>query len=107
MRPPVIQSQVVIRHDLLVQLMTGQSQLTLIVAGAGFGKTSLLSQWYDAEKKENHNVAWVSLDSNDSDPLDLITSIVTALIDLGFKLDYLAAELKYGPQSSNVIRGFP
>ena len=105
MRPPVIQSQVVIRHDLLVQLMTGQSQLTLIVAGAGFGKTSLLSQWYDAEKKESHNVAWVSLDSNDSDPLHLITSIVTALIDLGFKLDHLAAELKYGPHSSNVIRG--
>ena len=105
MRPPVIQSQVVIRHELLAQLMTGQSQLTLIVAGAGFGKTSLLSQWYAAEKKENHNVAWVSLDSNDSDPLHLMTSMVTALIDLGFKLDHLAAELKYGPHSSNVIRG--
>ena len=105
MRPPVFQSQMVMRHDLLAQLMTGQSQLTLIVAGAGFGKTSLLSQWYAAEKKENHNVAWVSLDSNDSDPLHLMTSIVTALNDLGFKLDHLAAELKYGPHSSNVIRG--
>ncbi len=105
MRPPVIQSQMVIRHELLAQLMTGQSQLTLIVAGAGFGKTSLLSQWYAAEKKENHNVAWVSLDSNDSDPLHLITYIVIALNDLGFKLDHLAAELNYGPHSSNVIRG--
>ena len=105
MRPPVIQSQMVIRHDLLAQLMTGQSQLTLIVAGAGFGKTSLLSQWYAAEKKENHNVAWISLDSNDSGPLHLITYIVIALNDLGFKLDHLAAELSYGPHSSNVIRG--
>lgn len=105
LRPPVIQSQMVIRHDLLAQLMTGQSQLTLIVAGAGFGKTSLLSQWYAAEKKENHNVAWISLDSNDSGPLHLITYIVIALNDLGFKLDHLAAELSYGPHSSNVIRG--
>ena len=105
MRPPVIQSQMVTRRELLALLIAGHSQLTLIVAGAGFGKTSLLSQWYAAEKEENHNVAWVSLDSNDSDPLHLMTSIVTALNDLGFKLDHLAAELKYGPHSSNVIRG--
>ena len=105
MHPPVIQSRMVMRRELLAQLIAGHSQLTLIVAGAGFGKTSLLSQWYAAEKKENHNVAWVSLDSNDSDPLHLMTSIVTALNDLGFKLDHLAAELRYGPHSSNVIRG--
>jgi LuxR family transcriptional regulator, maltose regulon positive regulatory protein len=43
-----------------------QQQLTLLAAPAGFGKTMLLSAWIEQSKRP---VGWVSLDSNDNDPV--------------------------------------
>ncbi|MCA9873724.1 MAG: hypothetical protein KC441_08715, partial [Anaerolineales bacterium] len=46
-------------------LQTG-GRLTLISASAGFGKTTVLSEWITSCRKP---VAWLSLDERDSDPL--------------------------------------
>jgi LuxR family maltose regulon positive regulatory protein len=51
-------------------------RLTLISAPAGFGKTTLVSEWIATCKKP---VAWLSLDEGDNDPARFITYIVEAL----------------------------
>src|SRR5207237_6575755 len=40
-----------------------ESKLTLVSAPAGFGKTTLLTEWLDLSK---YSVAWVSLDQADN-----------------------------------------
>jgi LuxR family maltose regulon positive regulatory protein len=56
-------------------------QLTLISAPAGFGKTTLLSEWihYKGEGIPPLPVAWVSLDESDNDLTRYMTYFVAAL----------------------------
>jgi LuxR family transcriptional regulator, maltose regulon positive regulatory protein len=58
--------------------LTSDCKLTLISAPAGYGKTTLLTQWREAEKV-NLSFAWVSLDEQDNDPARLWRHIVEAL----------------------------
>ena len=72
-------SKVVVRTRLIEQLTTGTSaghKLTLISAPAGFGKTTLVSEWV---ARYNGQVAWLSLDESDSDPARFLTYLVAAL----------------------------
>jgi LuxR family transcriptional regulator, maltose regulon positive regulatory protein len=48
----------------------------LVVAAAGFGKTTLLSQWADLDARP---FAWVTLDQADNDPTRLVASIAHGL----------------------------
>ena len=51
-------------------------KLTLVSAPAGFGKTTLLSEWIaDCGRP----IAWVSLDEGDNDPIRFLTYLVGAL----------------------------
>ena len=47
-----------------------------MVAPAGYGKTTLLSQWAEHDDRA---VAWVSLDERDNDPKVLLSYVATAL----------------------------
>ena len=73
--PPLPKS--VLRPRLLEQLNEGlHSKLTLISAPAGFGKTTLVSEWLaDCERP----TAWLSLGDGDSDPTSFLTYLVAAL----------------------------
>jgi LuxR family maltose regulon positive regulatory protein len=51
---------------------------TLISAPAGYGKTTLLTQWLEAEKASLPS-AWVTLDEQDNDPVRLWRHIVEAV----------------------------
>ncbi len=51
-------------------------KLTLISAPAGFGKTTLLSEWIPTSER---GVCWVSLDENDNDPFRFWTYFISAL----------------------------
>ncbi len=53
-------------------------KLTLIVAPAGFGKTTLLSRWVAGLARP---VAWLSFDESDSDPRRTAAYLVGALRD--------------------------
>jgi LuxR family maltose regulon positive regulatory protein len=53
-------------------------KLTLVSAPTGFGKTTLLAAWCDAER-ERRPSAWVTLDEGDSDPWRLWTYVVEGL----------------------------
>lgn len=84
---PPTRPRLVSRHHLIARLNEGiHRKLTLISAPAGFGKTTLVSEWTNnlrlASSKENHTVnriAWVSLDERDNDPARFLTYFVAAL----------------------------
>lgn len=67
------------RPRLVAALQRGAgSTLTLISAPAGFGKTTLLSEWLTGDPT-GRAVCWVSLDENDSDPALFWTYVIAAL----------------------------
>src|SRR5947207_15767250 len=53
--------------------------LTLVSAPAGFGKTTLLSEWAQSLPAHNLLVAWVSLDEEDNNLHIFWTYVLTAL----------------------------
>ena len=56
-----------------------RSALTLISAPAGFGKTTLLTEWLAAAPSDGPLAAWLSLDEADNDPALFWTYVVAAL----------------------------
>ncbi|MFO7583807.1 MAG: LuxR C-terminal-related transcriptional regulator [Anaerolineales bacterium] len=54
-------------------------KLSLISASAGFGKTTLLSEWISLFNHLHPRVAWLSLDETDSDPLRFLGYLIAAL----------------------------
>ncbi len=71
--------QLVTRQHLLDRLNEGSikgRKLTVLAAPAGFGKTTLLSEWVAGQPR---SVAWLSLDENDNDPERFITYVAAAL----------------------------
>ena len=73
--------KVVFRPRLIERLNEGlaagrTSGVTLISAPAGFGKTTLISEWVAACERQ---VAWLSLDEGDSDLTRFLTYLVAAL----------------------------
>jgi LuxR family maltose regulon positive regulatory protein len=60
----------VLPRSRLTSRMSGASEvsLTLVSAPAGFGKTTLLSEWSSRSAGARDSTAWVSLDHRDDDP---------------------------------------
>jgi LuxR family maltose regulon positive regulatory protein len=72
----------------LIERMDGglHQKLTLISAPAGFGKTTLVSEWVEQlrlesskENKNEYRIAWLSLDEGDNDPARFLTYLIAAL----------------------------
>jgi LuxR family maltose regulon positive regulatory protein len=78
---PPPRPKVVPRPRLLERLNEGlHRKLTLISAPAGFGKTTVVSEWLAAPTGlQNQPVAWLSLDEGDSDPTRFLAYLVAAL----------------------------
>jgi LuxR family maltose regulon positive regulatory protein len=90
---PPPRSKIVLRPRLIERLNEGLSascKLTLISAPAGFGKTTLVSEWVAVCERP---VAWISLDEGDNDPARFISYLVKALqtIQAGIGEGLLAA----------------
>ncbi len=74
---PPPRPNVVVRPRLIERLSEGlQRKLTLVSAPAGFGKTTLISEWVAAGRRPT---AWLSLDERDNDPTRFLTHLVAAL----------------------------
>jgi len=74
---PRVRPKSVLRPRLIALLNEGlHRKLTLISAPAGFGKTTLVTEWI-AERAGP--VAWLSLDGNDGDPIRFLTYFIAAL----------------------------
>ena len=54
-------------------------RLVLVSAPAGFGKTTLLAEWFYESSTDRTGVAWVSLDPSDSEPSMFWSCVVAAL----------------------------
>lgn len=68
------------RKTLLARLAAAEDCiLTVVMAPAGFGKTTLLAEWCEELQAKQHHVAWVSLDSEDDELQQFGAYIVASL----------------------------
>jgi LuxR family transcriptional regulator, maltose regulon positive regulatory protein len=77
---PCLRRELVARARLRDRLSTRPARLTLVGAGAGWGKTTLLAQWRAAHPDR---FAWLTLEPGDNDPVGFWTYVVTALRVVG------------------------
>jgi len=73
--------------------------LTLISASAGSGKTTILSEWVTTTE---YTVAWISLDSDDNDPSQFLTYIISALKTIRENFGQEVLESLHSGQSEQV-----
>ncbi|MEI6451872.1 MAG: AAA family ATPase, partial [Actinomycetes bacterium] len=79
---PPSRPNAVLRSRLIERLDEGlQGRLILVSAPAGFGKTTMISEWAAGCRRLEPEVrpAWLSLDEGDSDPARFMTYLVAAL----------------------------
>ncbi len=77
---PPSRSNWVPRQRLIERLSEGvQCKLTLISAPAGFGKTSLVTEWHASPAGRGVPLAWLSLDDDDNDPARFLAYLIAAL----------------------------
>ena len=82
-QPPGSGQQYVRRRNLLAQLhRSGQRRLTVIVAPAGYGKTSLAAQWHDMLKAQGGKPLWIPLEPEDSDQSHFLLALLGSVQQL-------------------------
>ncbi len=93
---PLSHSNLVRRPRLIEKLNEGSSsRLTLISAPAGFGKTTLVSEWL---AQGQQGAGWLALDEDDNDIVRFLTYVVTALCSAGDQKDKSMLTLLQAPQ---------
>ena len=76
LHPPARVSALVPRPRLVGPLLDREGPpVVALIAGPGYGKTTLLSQWVDQERRA---VAWLTLDELDNDPAMLVAYLEAA-----------------------------
>lgn len=93
---PVPRTKVVRRPRLIDRLNEGLNRkLTLVSASAGFGKTTLVSEWVASCDRP---VAWLSLDEGDIEPTRFLSHLVAALQTIESNLGGGAVSALESPQ---------
>jgi LuxR family maltose regulon positive regulatory protein len=93
---PSVRSELVPRPRLTGRLDEGlERKLTLVSAPAGFGKTTLVSEWVTSCETP---VAWVSLDEGDNDLTRFLSYLIAALQTIQADLGAGALDLLQSPQ---------
>jgi LuxR family maltose regulon positive regulatory protein len=108
LRPPRLSGSLITRQRLLARLDEGlERKLTVLSAPAGFGKTTLVSQWItrhqispDGSLQPPFPVAWVSLESGDNDTTRFWHDVITACQIFRANLGTDALALLHTTQSS-------
>lgn len=75
-RPPLREG--LVPRERLARPLLGSADLplALLIAPAGYGKTTLLSQWAELDRR---SFAWVTLDEDDNDPARLLADVALSL----------------------------
>jgi len=93
---PPPRPKVVLRPRLIERLNEGlHGNLTLISAPAGFGKTTLVSEWVAGCERP---VAWLSLDEGDNDPARFLAYLVAALQNIAANIGEGVLQILQAPQ---------
>ncbi len=80
---PPARRNLVSRPRLTARLGEGLTRpLTLISAPAGYGKTTLISEWRASAAGRDFPLAWLSLDEGDNDTARFLTYVIAALAAL-------------------------
>ena len=96
LHPPRQRNRLVSRSHLVEHLQQGmECALTLVSAPAGFGKTTLLTQWL---VERSIPVAWFALEQDDNDPVRFISYLIAALRVIDAHLGTTALALLRAPQ---------
>ncbi|MGY1680542.1 LuxR C-terminal-related transcriptional regulator [Geodermatophilus sp. SYSU D01176] len=77
-----------------------ESAVTLVSGPAGFGKTTVLTDWLASDRTEGRSVAWLSLDQRDNDPAVFWTYLLAALRTAAPEVGAGALALLQSPQAS-------
>lgn len=75
LRPP-LRSGIVSRTDLVERLCTSEATCVVVTGPAGYGKTTLLCEWAERDRRP---FAWVSVDAADADPVVFLAHVAVAL----------------------------
>jgi len=103
---PTSRPELLSRPRLIEQLSNGlHRKLTLISAPAGFGKTTLVTEWLNHLQldsgAENHGeieTAWLSLDEHDNDLVRFLMYFITAM----YRIEGFGAE--FGQEALSMLR---
>ena len=90
-RPPprpalaAVEPGLIARQALVERLIAAEAaSLALLVAPAGYGKTTLLTEWAECDPRP---FAWVRLDPADDDPSELVRSVALAVGEVTATVD--------------------
>ncbi|HEX8508840.1 MAG TPA: AAA family ATPase, partial [Propionibacteriaceae bacterium] len=80
-------------------------RLTLVSAPAGFGKTTVLSDWlaHLPRRQPHTRVAWLALDPEDNDLARLMTHVVASLNSVGLGVDTAVLDSLHAASTSNAL----
>jgi len=86
LHPPAVRAEWIGRPRLLRQVARAVGHRVLLIAApAGYGKSTLVTQWVDTP--EAGTAAWVRLDPGDNDPTRLWAHLAAALAGVGCPVD--------------------
>ena len=100
---PLIRAGTVAKADVIERLCTAPSPFATVVAPAGYGKTTLLARWAEADPRR---FAWVALDTRDDDAVMFLRYIAVAI----HRVEPLAPEVfdaLSGPGGSALAKRVP
>ncbi len=85
------------RPLLLDRLDAGlERHLSLIVASAGYGKTTLAAHWHNRLRARSVGVAWLTLDDDEADATQFLCYVIHAVAGAGVDVGTLAAAATKG-----------
>src|SRR5512145_2293097 len=73
-----------------------RTRLAAVHAPAGFGKTCLLAEWQRVLKSQRVRTAWLSLDEDDSEPLQFLAYVTASLASAGIDVGALGPAAERG-----------
>lgn len=109
---PPARDNLVLRPRLIERLDAGLRagcKLILLSAPAGFGKTTLVTEWLKNARAKGHvkatggedwAFAWLSLDENDNDPVRFAAYLLSALQEIDPSIGQIARGMLQAPQPS-------
>src|SRR5512135_1357758 len=103
---PPPRPKIILRPRLIQRLNEGlHGKLTLISAPAGFGKTTLVSEWIAGCERP---VAWLSLDAGDNDTASFLSYLVAAVQTVAPKIGerlLTALQSQQPPPAESILTG--
>jgi len=85
-----------IARGLVAGLLTPRAATVLLHAPAGFGKTTLLNQVFEAFRSSGVQTVWLTLDQDDADPKTFLAYLVAAMARQGLAVGNLKAHANKG-----------